>query len=123
MSNPVAPIWTYWSAEDKATALQMRAEDKDAYEIAAAVKRTPHAVRMMLQKLLMTPEKRERYLQTERRRYRSRVPDRDADSMDPRPTQTELMDRDRRYALSPRDLTAALMNDPPVGLSALERRT
>lgn len=33
-----------------------------------------------------------------------------------------LADRDRRMAMYPRDLTAALMGDPPVGYSALERR-
>jgi hypothetical protein len=33
-----------------------------------------------------------------------------------------LVDRARRAQLTPRDLTAALMGDPPVGLSALERR-
>jgi IS30 family transposase len=33
-----------------------------------------------------------------------------------------LIDRERRAQLSQRDLTAMLMGDPPIGLSALERR-
>ncbi len=34
-----------------------------------------------------------------------------------------LADRDHRSYLVPRDLTAAVMGDPPIGYSALERRT
>lgn len=33
-----------------------------------------------------------------------------------------LEDRERRYQLAPRDLTAALLGDPLPGLSALEQR-
>jgi IS30 family transposase len=33
-----------------------------------------------------------------------------------------LVDRERRAQLTRRDLTAVLMGDPPIGLSALERR-
>jgi len=33
-----------------------------------------------------------------------------------------IADRDRRYGLVPRDLTAALAGDPLPGMSALERR-
>ena len=36
--------------------------------------------------------------------------------------QSVLDDREMRYRFAPRDLTAVLMGDPPVGLSALERR-
>lgn len=39
------------------------------------------------------------------------------------PSSECLLERDRRRYASPRDLTAALMGDPPVGFSALERRT
>jgi hypothetical protein len=37
------------------------------------------------------------------------------------PTQA-MLERDRRLAAPPRDLTGALMGDPGVGFSALERR-
>lgn len=39
-----------------------------------------------------------------------------------RPSHQQIKDRDARFALPVRDLTAAFFGDPPIGLSALERR-
>lgn len=39
-----------------------------------------------------------------------------------RPSAELLAERDHRLSLEPRDLTAALLGDPPPGYSALERR-
>jgi hypothetical protein len=35
----------------------------------------------------------------------------------------QLADRDKRYTITPRSLTAALLGDPLPGYSALERAT
>lgn len=110
-----------WSAEDIALALSLNAGGKRA-EISGRLGRSPHAVRVKLQKLLMTPERHQARLATERRRYQSRVPARDAESVSPRPTDAEIQDRNRRLAIAPRDLTAAMFGDPLPGCSALERR-
>lgn len=39
-----------------------------------------------------------------------------------KPSEKLIADRDYRLSLPPRDLTAALLGDPPPGYSALERR-
>lgn len=56
--------------------------------------------------------------------YRMEYPSRAVDMpVDARPPMEVIAERNRRMSLPCRDLTASLFGDPPVGLSALERRS
>lgn len=65
----------------------------------------------------ISPERRER------QKIETRSPHIGPVTAGPRPTAQALIDRALRYAALPRDLAGAFFGDPPIGFSALERRT
>ena len=112
-----------WTEEEKQFAVSQRLQSVPWAEIAAQLPgRTIQAVKLKVAYVLLTPEQKARRLETERRRYRSRVPSRDAETVSARPTDSQLNERNIRLTSAPRDLTALMMGDPPRGWSALDRK-
>lgn len=96
-----------WNAEDEATVYRLRYDEKKSLrEIAALLNRTTGQIDGKLQRM-KTPNRRVHFEQTNSQFI---IPARC------------LIERDRRYAIAPRDLTAAFCGDPLPGYSALERR-
>lgn len=122
-----------WTSEEKA-ALKSAGLNKQphqtlrqvAIDVAAKLGRTGDSAVTMLRKLLMTPERRQRYLETERRRYRGRVPafrnKEDQIIVSSRPTEEAVAAQIAYLSAPARDLTGLICGDPPLGYSALERR-
>lgn len=95
-----------WTEEDEAEVWRLRHDEKKKYtEIAFIFGMTTGQVAAKLERMRV-PTRRVHF---ERETVRFTVP------------QKCLEDRDRRYRLEPRDLTASLCGDPLVGYSALER--
>lgn len=99
-------------------------------EIASNLDRDPSSVHNKIYHTQMTPEKRE--VRRERHRaYRREhsIPMRNwmhenaMTVMSCRPAEELLAERDTRYTAPLRDLTAFLLGDPPIGYSALDKRT
>lgn len=119
-----------WSEEDIATLHRMLAKDYCNAEIGLALGRSKYAVQTYRRDQARTEEQRairraranelarDTKKNTARRAAMCSYGERPAD----RPSIDLLLERDRRLALRPRDLTGVLMGDPPIGESALERR-
>jgi hypothetical protein len=99
--------------EQYATARRLRAGGMGTYRIAEVLGIKRSAVRYGLEN---PPGEKRGYVKA-----RSRAWDGD-DIIRPVVTDQEHEDRARRYALAPRDLTAAFCGDPLPGYSALDRR-
>lgn len=96
-----------WSSEQTEVAVAMRKAGSSFAEIAAAVPgKTAKAVCSALRRAGLEATRR--------------LPMIAATEVTISPD--ELADRERRYSLRPRDLTAALTGDPLPGYSALDRR-
>lgn len=99
-----------WTKDESNLAARLRSEGIDDAEIGRRLDRTAMSVH--------------RHLYTREHPEQSIVSMRDLDlscAVISRPTPEMLEDRFRRQLMPTRDLTGALMGDPPVGLSALER--
>lgn len=118
---------TPWSEEDTRIACDLAAAKMPYAQIAERLGRGSRSVRNKVFETRQTPEQRRERLE---RKYASRN-SRPKDSYTPHPVQPAdraadeiAMDtRDRRLAISPRDLTAWFCGDPLPGYSALERMT
>jgi len=99
-----------WTAEQVATLKKMRRESKSYADIATATGRTIKAVQV---KVINMRNGRDQSARIH--------PDGRVLSVN-QPTEDVLIERNKRLALSPRDLTAAMFGDPLPGYSALERR-
>jgi len=92
------------NAKTKALIVEMRANGARLSEISRAVKFNPSTISLFLKGMEMPLHlQRETVIHVE-------IP------------QRVLEERERRYNLAPRDLTAMLLGDPLPGMSALERR-
>lgn len=90
----------HWSTKELFDARRMRARRMSYADIATKLGRTPNAVKVQLNKVPI--ESVGRIVKP------LLVPD------------GVVQDRDRRFTMPVRDLTALILGDPPVGLSALE---
>ena len=111
------PIWT----DDQCKlARKMLAEGHRYADIAPHIGKTREAVASYFQYHNKSEEQRERRREMTNARSRG---DYETDPETPwgRPSAEMLAERDRCFALVPRDLTAALLGDPLVGRSARER--
>lgn len=99
---------------------------KDESDLAARLRREGLSNGEIGQRLDRTAQSVHRHLYTREHPEQSIVSFRDLDlscATISRPTPEMMEDRFQRQLMPPRDLTGILMGDPPVGLSALERRT
>lgn len=116
-----------WSDEDRERAWELRNQGLTYQQIAEKIYRTRDAVSFFFHAARVGPERVKSYQENSRRTPRektilsSRPLDHEC-AVIHRPTPQMLADRDKRLALPPRDLTGAMFGDPPLGLSALERR-
>ena len=117
-----------WPKHDSDRASRLSAQGKTHAQIGAILGRSAAAVSMHLFEKRMTPERKQQHKEM---KLRSRIRRKVEPSTRPidksiqiisRPTPEMIADRDRREAMPHRDLTGALLGDPPVGLSALEGR-
>jgi IS30 family transposase len=106
-----------WSEEEDRILVEMC--DASIKEIAERLGRTEGGVAGRRKRLRMSQEQRAAIRSRERQQYKKRnhAPVRSNKVPD-----SILIDRDYRASLEPRDNTAAILGDPPVGYSALERR-
>lgn len=118
-----------WTENESDMVWSMYGAGYSVQQLAEIVGRTEYAVSVHIKLRRAGPEKRAKWRKTYNenrrlRRYESeeRIYSRDS-SLIFRPTEAMLSDRLRRELMPHRDLTGILMGDPPVGLSALERRT
>ena len=113
-----------WNKADLAELQVLRSQGKISREIAEIMGRTEKSIRGKLEWIKLTPEMRKKRYDAEARRRMRGVRVRQPDGRLPRAPipAVVLEDRDRRYSIPPRDLTAALLGDPIPGMSALERR-
>jgi len=111
------PIWT---DEQKKLAVKMREDGHRYVDIAPHVGKTKEAVSSYFQYHNRSEEQRERRRETANIRARGGE---EVEAPWGRPSPEMLAERDRCFALGPRDLTAALLGDPLPSRSALERRT
>lgn len=112
--------------EKKDRLLKLQAEGKSRKEIARIVGISYKRVIRQLWWANMSPEKyaEKREKLNARRRIAIKSP-RVLDeyvTVASRPSPQQIEDRTRRMSLPARDLTSAFFGDPPIGLSALERR-
>lgn len=122
---------TDWSEAETATVLEMRAAGYSFPEIASKLPgRSASGVNARYLWLTMTEEqhraRRARINEWRKREHLNCVhtPRQQRERVEPRyePSAELLAERDERYRLSPRSLTAFLCGDPPPGYSALDRR-
>jgi hypothetical protein len=119
-----------WSPEESALAVDLHAAGLSGPEIAERLGRHRGTVHAHVQMAIADPKKRADLLARQKahserghriqREREAKVLGRPPGSV--RVDPMLLQEREQRCALRPRDLTAALMGDPPVGYSALERR-
>lgn len=105
-----------WSSDDESQLCFLSRKGITNEDLAARFGRTIYGIKSRLRLLRMSPAER---ASREHQKVAHRLheqPDR------PVIPQCVIDDRDHRSMLPPRDLTAALLGDPPVGYSALERR-
>jgi len=118
-----------WTKEESDLVWNMYGSHHSIAEIAELVGRTAYAVEVHIKLRRAGPEKRAQWRKTynENRRIKTRESEERIYNHDGavifRPSPEMFEDRYRRTSMPPRDLTGILMGDPPVGLSALERRT
>lgn len=118
-----------WTARDDARLLEMAEAGTDLADVAYEFRRTVASIKARLKLLRMTPEKRAAELANFRKRNRLRrravyyeatgkrcVPGKPIHDAAMRSRLAEAA------SLRPRDLTGAIMGDPPVGRSALDAR-
>jgi hypothetical protein len=98
--TPYRP-WGHWSAEDLLLLRTRRREGVSFRKIAKEIGRKRDAVASKWHEISGEPDTKPAV----------------------RPPSLAMVERDRRLAADCRDLTAALMGDPPVGYSALDRRS
>jgi len=118
-----------WKADELKRAIEMRESGLLLAEIASLIGRTEKAVRHKLGSSSFSPEQLKTRAE-KAKEYRAlcglgggpRVHSNGWDKVASRPSDDLIKERDARWALQPRDLTAAFFGDPPVGYSALERR-
>jgi len=116
-----------WTAEENQLLDKLRKENRSIEEIAAQLGRTGSSVESRIHWLALTPEQKVRrnlHIQDYRERQKYRGPTQQANRAEAttKPCPLVLAERDYRLSLAPRDLTAALMGDPAIGRSALDRR-
>lgn len=117
-----------WSGEEIAILKSMSGQPLEV--IASRLNgRTVPSINAQFRRLAQTPEKRAARRKQENERYNKRRLDRlyVAAALEDRPMRViappeVIADRDRRADLQFRDLTAALLGDPRLGCSALDRR-
>lgn len=118
-----------WKSDELKRAIDMRESGLLLAEIAVVLGRTEKAVRHKLGYATFSPEQLKQRA-AKAKEYRAlcglgagaRVHSNGWDKSMTRPTEDMLQERDRRSAMMPRDITAALFGDPLPGYSALERR-
>lgn len=116
-----------WSSEDTVIAQTMNESGAPNEEIARRLGRSRKAVNARLAWLRLPQEKKD-YRAARKRKYeKDNYVGRNAKKTgfftpSARPAEDVIVERDRRLALQPRDLTALLFGDPLPGYSALERR-
>lgn len=125
-STPAIP--RPWTADEWQRAQKLKADGRDDEQIAETLGRTRKAVRAKFQKERLTPEQRLRRAEVDRKRRRREMGPRIVGGFGllrkPREDAIEAFrDRDTRLAAGHRDLTALICGDPPVGFSALDRRS
>ena len=113
MSNRPYKAWTQQEAE---AALLLRKSGKTARAIATELNRTVCSVESFFDRQRMWGLTSPIPMGRERRPPITVTRPAEAPSAD------ALAERDHRLSLAPRDLTAALMGDPAIGRSALDRR-
>lgn len=117
-----------WSIEEMTRLVNLRAEQKSYAEIADLLGRTRQSVRSKLKNSSFTPEQLLRRAKNAKiwrelsEKGERRVHPNGWDKPSSRPPADLIAERDRRSAMAPRDLTAAMFGDPLPGYSALERR-
>jgi hypothetical protein len=112
-----------WTEAEMQRLLSLKALGLSEEEIACAMGRTLNAINTRLKFLKLTPEQREarraRYRNADReRRKQDRVPI----ARNPhRPTESMVMERDRRFGMD-RTIGQLLLGEPLPGQSALDKR-
>jgi hypothetical protein len=119
----------HWTEEESAMVMKLRSERAKYTDIAVVMNRSVQSIKNHVARVLIGPEKVAEYRRiaemnrcSKKRERNGYDPKRENDVVF-RPTAEMLEDRFKRELMPPRDLTGILMGDPPVGLSALERRT
>lgn len=117
-----------WTKKEILKLHRLYAAGKSRAEMAAALDIKPERVRQRLQwesDKLGFVTYRCRAAQREDNGAEQKSPRQILDMVLPGPKLTDkaIEDRNARLAAKPRDLTGAFFNDPPIGYSALERRT
>ena len=124
-----------WQEKEKARAVKLRKKGWSFDRIAKALGRTEMSVRAFIIRENRSPEEKRRQQDQENEcRKRNRREGRIRSDYiktgkvhfnyakpAERPTPEMMSDRDVRACLPRRDLTAVLLGDPPIGLSALDR--
>jgi len=119
----------FWTKEDTELVMRLHSERVPYAEIGLKLNRTANSVKNHIARLKVGPDRVAEYRR--KGELNRRMKKNEENAFDPkrendvvfRPTTAMLEDRFKRELLPPRDLTGILMGDPPVGLSALERRT
>ena len=117
---------TKWSLEDLGTLKQLLREGQTHAQIARALNTSVQRVKNRICWDCLSGWQREKRRQgNNRRRLNGRAPrykrpDNPTIASKPKP---EVLEEASRRMSAPRTLTGAIMGDPPIGYSALERRT
>jgi hypothetical protein len=119
-----------WTPSEIERLLALKAEGLTPEQIGKRLNRTSKSVKTRLAYMKLTPAQRAARLEYDRNRRNfqnkavSKVAGVEFEARkSARPEQDVIVERDRRHSAPMRDLTAAFFGDPPVGYSALERRT
>jgi hypothetical protein len=117
-----------WAAEEWQRAQDLQKQGLGFDDIAVRLNRSGRAVRAKFAKENLTAEQRQQRAEYQRLRRSEEIKTRQIAGVTfakvpTREAASAFAQRDRKLALTPRNLTAAILGDPLPGYSALDRRT